>query len=135
MRTERLHHTVLSTVLFLGCVSACAATGASSSTSMTSAGVEGRVSNDIALQQLTNARCNRDERCNLIGPGKLYPDRGTCERIVNKETASDFRASECKGIKPNLLNECANDVTKLACSLDKPNVMMVNSCKGEEMCR
>ena len=115
-------------------VGACAAHG-TPTTATTGATMEARIANEEAVQQLANARCNRDERCGFIGPGKTHPDRGTCERTVNKETSSDFRSADCKGIKPALLNECANDVTKLACSLDKPLVMMLTSCMGDELCK
>lgn len=133
MTLERLPLALLSIVAVLA--AACAASGGANSSATTSAAVEGRVPNEEAIQQLANARCNRNERCNLIGPGKLHADRGSCDRTVQRETASDFRSADCKGVKLGPLNECANDVTKLACSLDKPTVMMVTSCNGGELCR
>lgn len=94
-----------------------------------------RVANADAVAELTNAWCNRAERCNLIGPGKKHADRAACDLEAKRDTTTDFRAAECKGVKKPQLTECANDATRLACSLDRGAVMMITSCKGEELCK
>ncbi|MFO0667662.1 MAG: DUF6184 family natural product biosynthesis lipoprotein [Polyangiaceae bacterium] len=120
----------------VGLLGACARHEQSTpvSPSLTSA-TKGAVTGDAVVSELTNAWCNRAERCTMIGPGKKYVDRATCVRETSQQTASDFRAAECKGVGNTALRECANDVEKLGCSLDRDTVMMVTSCKSEELCR
>ena len=96
---------------------------------------DARVANADAVAELSNAWCNRAERCELIGAGKEYADRAKCESAAQKDTASDFLGAECRGVKKPQLTQCASDVTRLGCTLNREGVMTLTSCRGHELCK
>lgn len=93
------------------------------------------LTNASAINQITNARCTREERCNNVGSGKKFADRTSCEKEINQNTSSDLRASECPGVVQKELDECLNEVRNQACNNPIDAISRVAACTRAELCK
>ena len=61
-----------------------------------------------ALNILATARCEREQACGRVGPGKTYRDVDSCERSTLQAHANDVVLLQCKGgVDGKRLGGCA----------------------------
>jgi hypothetical protein len=91
-----------------------------------------------AVDAIASARCDREQRCNNIGPDADYQNREHCMNVARADASDTLSDDDCKrGIKPEDLNECLSDLRGRSCSavgaaFDKLSTMM--SCRAAELC-
>lgn len=55
------------------------------------------VADEDVVERITWARCDRDQSCNLIGPGATYANRNECVRQTRAMVQRDINPARCKG--------------------------------------
>ena len=94
------------------------------------------VSNDQAIQNLVNARCEREARCNNVGPGKQWASAEACRSDLTAKNRDELKASECPGgIVQKELDECLADVRKETCDSPLDTLTRLAACRSSDLCK
>ena len=65
---------------------------------------------------VTRERCDRERRCENIGPGKTFESREACIRFLNDRNFDAFGPSACPtGVDQDAISECARSVRDGRC--------------------
>lgn len=95
----------------------------------------GVVANHDAAMRLTNASCERAERCNRFGKDKDYADMAGCTSEVGHDNESDYRAEKCPhGVKEDRLVTCLNEIKNSACGNVGDKIRRAEACRTGELC-
>ena len=67
-----------------------------------------------AASLMSEASCDREARCNGVGPGTRYPTRDSCLSVVYNDSMQNFQA--CRyGVKERELHMCRSEMYNQAC--------------------
>jgi hypothetical protein len=92
--------------------------------------------NRSAVDSITLARCDREQRCNNIGDGKKYDSREACVTSVRSDWQSELSALECpNGIEQNKLDVCIEHLRTDGCANPVETLGRVAACRQAELCR
>lgn len=89
-----------------------------------------------ALSAATTGACDWYEKCGLIGPGAVYPNRETCENQTRAQLDTRWPASSCEGkISSAGLEACVDAIATTACenALDAFNTL-ASKCPRSAVC-
>lgn len=93
------------------------------------------LSNDLAVERIVAARCQRETACNNIGSDKHFTNHDTCARELRSKTGSDLRASECpRGIDAKELDECMEAIRTESCNNPVDTISRLAACRTSDMC-
>src|SRR5688572_4934356 len=67
-----------------------------------------------AATVLAEARCDREARCNSIGPPAHYSTRAHCMSVVHQDASRNFQGCGY-GVKQRELFTCATEIRNAAC--------------------
>lgn len=88
-----------------------------------------------ALGKITAARCDRETRCDNVGAGKTYDNRGACMSSIHGKTESDLNSKECPGgIRNSELSECLGKIDAEACGNPLDTISRLASCRTGALC-
>ena len=88
-----------------------------------------------AVDDLTGARCDLEERCNHIGSGQTYDNREACETKLHGSISDDLNTSDCPhGIADAKLDACLHDIKAEACGDPIEAMSRWNSCRKGQIC-
>ena len=88
---------------------------------------------DNATNEVADARCDREQRCNEIGESKKYSTREHCLTVMRKEATDDF--SDCKkGVDQEDLRECLTEIANQDCSGLFSGFDEYVSCGMDDLC-
>ncbi|MBI2394470.1 MAG: hypothetical protein HYV09_33175 [Deltaproteobacteria bacterium] len=94
-----------------------------------------RVSIDIAIDRLADARCAREEKCGNVGRGLEYDTKDQCLTIMRGKKTDDLRLENCPGgIKDQDFNECLSDIQRESCDNPLDSLMRLKECRSSEIC-
>lgn len=94
------------------------------------------VPNDIAREQLAQARCEHATRCEHIGEGRRYSDPSECTVRVQVELQPRLGPAECPlGVDELALHGCVEATAHEACGEDLAAVRRVAACAPEKLCK
>ncbi|MFO0601733.1 MAG: DUF6184 family natural product biosynthesis lipoprotein [Polyangiales bacterium] len=89
-----------------------------------------------ALNEIAQARCSREARCNNVGEGRRYMSEQACRTVVVNDFARDLNAAECNaGIDRGELTECMNDIRTEDCNNPLDTLSRVAACRTSDLCR
>lgn len=89
-----------------------------------------------ALNEIAQARCSREARCNNVGEGRRYMSEQACRTVVVNDFARDLNAAECNaGIDRGELTECMNDIRAEDCNNPLDTLSRVAACRTSDLCR
>jgi hypothetical protein len=92
--------------------------------------------NRAAVESITAARCDREQRCNNIGSGKKYESRPTCVTNVRSDWQGELTALECpNGIEQQRLDTCLDRLRTDGCANPVETLGRVAACRQAELCR
>lgn len=113
----------------------CAHETRSGSTQVTGGWYESSTSNDEAVMQLTNARCDRELACNNIGLERRFTDRNACAREIGRGIHSDLRPEVCpRGVDRTKLSLCVAVARQERCGNILDSIDRATSCRRSELC-
>jgi len=92
--------------------------------------------NSSAVASITQARCDREARCNNIGNGKKYESRDECVMKTRTDWRDDLNARECpNGVVSSQLASCVSQIKDENCTnvVEKLETMM--ACRTADLCQ
>lgn len=88
---------------------------------------------DQAIDDVSTARCDHEERCNRIGPEMRYSDREHCTNIMRSEAREDF--NQCRaGVDQDDLRECLTQITNEDCNGALRRLEEYKECRLDDLC-
>ncbi len=96
----------------------------------------GPVEISTALDQIVNARCDREMKCGNIGADKKFSDRNACVTEVKKDFSDDINADDCPaGVDKKELSECLTEARNEDCANPFDTIGRVAACRTSDICR
>jgi hypothetical protein len=88
-----------------------------------------------AREQITDARCAREQRCENIGDNKKYSSLDDCRATVRAEWKDDLNGVECpNGIDQSELDECIGEIRGEDCGDPIDALSRVAACTTGQIC-
>ena len=88
-----------------------------------------------AAEQLSHARCEREQSCGNIGNDKTYSSSQDCMARVSNDWKDDLNARECPGgINQKQLDECLAQIKAEACSSPLDTLARITECTSAQIC-
>jgi len=88
-----------------------------------------------ASEQLAEARCTREARCNNVGADKRYSSLEDCLTRVWTEWQGDFDARECRaGFDTAARDRCLTEIRVLECSSPLESLEQIPACQAASLC-
>lgn len=89
-----------------------------------------------AAQEIAQARCAREMKCNNIGQGREYASEQVCLTRIQAEWREDLNARECPGgINRDELNECLQEIRNNNCDNPIDSLGSFVACRQSDICR
>ncbi len=89
-----------------------------------------------AVEEITRARCAREQRCNNIGADRKFANQDACMREVREEWSDDLNAYECPaGINQDELSECLEEVRNEDCNNPFDTLGRIVACRSSDICQ
>lgn len=105
-----------------------------STTTTTGANV---VTNDDAVERLTDSYCRRAKDCNYVGNGddKRYADANECKREYKHDLEARFRPGQCPGgIRGDKLSSCLQEIQNEQCGNVSDHLSRSFTCRTSALC-
>jgi len=125
-------------IALLGLVPACESTPSTppGSTTTTTTAYVPAVTNDHAIEEITNARCAREFSCDNIGAGRVWRDYDACRRDVRLSMRDTLVGQSCtSGVGAYQLSSCIHDIRSVECAAPQGSVQRFASCAETKLCR
>jgi hypothetical protein len=92
--------------------------------------------NRSAVESITLARCDREQRCNNIGNEKKYDSRDSCVTSVRSDWQGELSSLECpNGIDQSKLDVCLERLRTDGCANPVETLGRITACRQAELCR
>jgi len=127
---------LLLTASAVGCGAATPAHAVEGSTATTPVGLASAEHADAAVvDELTGARCDREQTCNNVGDGRKYASRDTCTESIRGDLGNDLNSYHCpRGIKREGLDSCLSAIRTEACSNPLDTLERMEKCRTVHLC-
>jgi hypothetical protein len=120
--------------LLLACASSNhgpAVAGTSTQTMISSA----QASDATIVERVANARCDREEMCSNIGPGRKYVSRNVCMEQIRGGIANDINGYNCpRGVDSDALDSCMAAIKNNDCSNFIETMRRSDRCRPAALC-
>jgi hypothetical protein len=88
-----------------------------------------------ANEQLAEAQCTREARCNNVGADKRYSSPEDCLTRVWTEWQGDVDARTCRaGLDAAALDRCSTEIRVLECSSPLESLEQLPACQAASLC-
>ena len=89
-----------------------------------------------ATDDITTARCNREQACKHLGAGQRYPTFDACRNALAPDTRATAQPQECSGgISDQNLSNCLSDIRNEPCENRMDSIALFNQCQKGNLCR
>ncbi len=89
-----------------------------------------------ARKSIAEARCDLEQRCNKIGPGKLNNDRAECLGKIEENWWGDLDGKDCQhGVNQSELSECLTELRNHECDKIFDNLGNAAACRSSDLCK
>jgi len=89
-----------------------------------------------AQDQITQARCDMEQRCNHVGQGQTYANRDACMTQIRTEWKADLTFDNCSGgVDAKGLDECLTHIRDHECGSAISNLERVAECTKSQLCK
>jgi hypothetical protein len=86
-------------------------------------------------REIVAARCDREARCDNVGPSKTYADRNACTSKLSAETESDLNLKDCpRGVDRAKVDECLSKIHGQECNNPIDALSRVSACRTGALC-
>ena len=91
--------------------------------------------NGPAIAAIIAARCDREARCENVGPEKRYLTRAACVEHVRDKSQNKLNAKECPGgVDAKALDSCLKQIKGEDCGDPIDTVERVATCNSVDLC-
>lgn len=88
-----------------------------------------------AAEQLSYARCEREQQCGNIGPDKTFSSSRDCFARIQSDWKDDLSSRECPGgINQVELNECMAEIRSEDCNNPFDTLARISECTQGQIC-
>lgn len=88
-----------------------------------------------AAQGIAQARCEREARCDDIGPGKRHASPTACYNDVINNRADDLTGQSCPGgVENQHFARCLNSIRNEGCGRPLDTISRIANCRTGELC-
>jgi membrane protease subunit (stomatin/prohibitin family) len=114
--------------------------GANSDTSMNANSGESRAGvtsaqSDQAVNELSAARCEREQACNNVGGGAKYASMDVCMNQMRGSLANELNAYNCpRGIDQSRIERCMAAIRNEECGHPLDMVTRIDKCRTGALC-
>jgi hypothetical protein len=92
--------------------------------------------NESAVASITQARCDRESRCDNVGSGRKYESMSACATKTRADWRDDLNARECpQGIVPGPLHSCVKQIKEESCGNPVEKLESVLACRTVDLCQ
>ena len=92
--------------------------------------------NESAVSSITQARCDREMRCNNVGSGKKYESTSDCVTKTRADWRDDLNARECpNGVVSTQLSSCVKQIKEESCGNPVEKLESVLACRTVDLCK
>lgn len=96
----------------------------------------GSAQNESAVSSITQARCDREARCNNVGGGRKYESRADCVTKTRADWRDDLNARECpNGVVSSQLASCVSQIKEESCNNPVEKLESVLACRTVDLCK
>jgi len=89
-----------------------------------------------ALDEITAARCNREEACENVGPARKYPSFGTCLTRLMPDSRAVTRFEDCPhGMADRAVTACVDEIHKEQCASPLDTIDPLAACAHSALCK
>jgi hypothetical protein len=97
--------------------------------------VKRSVSSATAVSSIVEARCDREARCENIGPKEKFKSWQACRQEIAKKSSDKIGAPECPGgVDQHELSECLTEIRNEGCGNPLETLERVAACNGPDLC-
>jgi Family of unknown function (DUF6184) len=87
------------------------------------------------VDQLSQAQCSHEQKCDDVGPGKKYVSVDACTDEARGSLNSNINAYSCaRGVDQDALNRCLSSVNDESCSISLGSLFSRNECAAGTIC-
>lgn len=87
------------------------------------------------IDLIADARCDRAEMCNEIGPGRKYATRAECDQLSGSGTSDELNATSCpRGIDESAVSQCVTAIDQQRCSTPLETLSRLANCRTDALC-
>jgi hypothetical protein len=98
--------------------------------------MESKVPIASAVESIVRARCDREARCNDVGPDRQYASMDACASKIRADWRDDLTFTECPGgVDARELNDCMQEIRDERCGNPFDTLGRVVACRSSELCR
>ena len=88
------------------------------------------------INEISEARCDREVRCGGVGPDKTYGTRDQCIFELNSAGYGDLDAEACpKGLDQNELGKCLSEIAAERCGRPLDTLERLVACRSAMLCK
>jgi hypothetical protein len=88
-----------------------------------------------ALANISAARCDRESRCNNIGPKGKYRSRAACVADLQRDKRDDINSDVCPGgVREKELTDCLAAIRDEDCGNPLDTIARLNACRTGNLC-
>jgi hypothetical protein len=88
-----------------------------------------------AAEQISQARCEREQECGNIGNDKTFSSSNDCMARIQNDWKDDLNARQCPGgINQHELSECLQQVRGEACGNPFDTLARITECTAGQIC-
>lgn len=89
----------------------------------------------MGVADIVGARCDLEDRCANIGPGRKFDSRSACESKLQGETASALNTADCPlGVERRKLDRCIASILAQDCGNMFDALNRWNACRDGQIC-
>ena len=92
--------------------------------------------NEPSIRSIADARCERETRCDNVGPGKQWASAEACRGDLMAKNRDELKASECPGgIVKKELDECLTEIRNETCNSPLDTIGRLAACRSSDLCK
>lgn len=89
-----------------------------------------------SVRLITEARCQREEKCGNVGPGKDYFSASVCQQKIGADWQNELNSYDCPGgIVTKELEECLEEIKNEDCASPFETLGRVVACRSSDLCK
>jgi hypothetical protein len=94
-----------------------------------------RVEPEAAVNSMSEARCEYEQRCGNVGQDRTYSDKDHCLTRFKGDFQKELNAWECPGgINRDELTECLTEIRNNDCNSPFDSLERVIACRSSDLC-
>jgi hypothetical protein len=88
-----------------------------------------------AVNDVADARCDLEQRCNNIGAGQSFDNREACETKMHGSVADELNTKDCpNGVDESKLSACLSQLRSEECGDPMDSMSRWAACRQGELC-